>query len=470
MTILVWLLMGLLSAIPAVTCLVYYDRRLGARRDLLRETLSSMGLDDFYMKMRHPEVEDPSEDDFRKAFDSDFRAGLSAPDYVWPVSLFSVVSLLGWFVTFSLIYGSKTGLNALVPPAFAYGFMGAFLATLFEILDNFRTLSLDPYEYYSATSRILFSSLAAYVAALAAPAVFVQSAIPMLSFGIGLIPVDDVRDFIVNKTSQLAGTAGASGERGLSLKVIQGLEDRETRKRLVDMNISTVQALATCDPFRLFLQTTLPLRSIIDMIDKAILYLYIGDTVGELRKQGINGVIELVTLAHLGNREAAYEMSGDAGSAIDPFFADVDAVSLVARVATVLNQEPNVLKAFIYNCYYDPQISLIYDIWGKYLNPKKVSPPPAKPIVAEAVPPVPGGATTAAPGVVTVLAAAAGVGAAGSVPPDPDTSAVNTLAASAAAAGGGAGPAAAVEIPPIAAVTTPPDAGAPDSPDAKKSG
>ena len=369
MSILVWCLIGLLGAIPAVTCSVYYYRRLGVRRDLLRETLSSMKLDDFYMKMRHPEQ--PSTQDFRKFFDDDFRAGLSGRDYLWPVGLFSIVSLLGWFATFSLVYRSVAGLNILLPPAFSYGFIGAFLASLFTILDDFRTLSLDPYEFYSATSRILFSSLAAYVISLAAPAVFVQSTIPVLALGIGLIPVEDLRDFLVNKTAQLAGTAGAAGERGLGLTVIQGLEDRETRKRLVDMNISTVQALATSDPFTLFLRTTLPLRSIIDMIDKAILYLYIGDAVVQLRQHGINGVIELVALAHLGNMEAAYEVGNDDGAGrIDPFFEDVDASKLVAAVATLLKQEPSIFKAFMYNCYYDPQISLIYAIWGKYLNPK----------------------------------------------------------------------------------------------------
>lgn len=371
MSILLQSLMWLLSAIPAVTCLVYYHRRLGARRDLLRETLTSMGLDQVYMRMRHAECEDFSPELFRKCFDEDFRSGLSALDYFWPVSLFTGVSLLGWFVSLSRAYGSSAGLHALLPPALAFGFIGAYMASLFTIFDDFRTLSLDPYDYYSATTRLLFASIAAYVASLAAPSVFGQGALPLLGLGIGLIPVEDVRTFIVNKTSQMVGTAGSVGERGLSLKVIQGLEDRDTRQRLVDMNIATVQALATSDPFTLFFQTTLPLRSIIDMIDKAILYLYIGDTVAELRQHGINGVIELVALAHLGNREPAYEMGTPA--AIDPFFANVDASALVSRIATLLKQDPDELRAFIYNCYYDPQISLIYDIWGKYLNPKMVA-------------------------------------------------------------------------------------------------
>jgi hypothetical protein len=372
-------LMWMLGAIPAITCAVYFNRRLGARRDLLRETLISMELCDYYLRARHPECQDLSLESFNKSFAEDFRVGLSEYDFLWPVGLFTVVSFIGWYVTLSVAYGSFSALKTPLPAAFVFGFVGAYMASMFAIFDDFRTLSLDPYGYYSATGRALFATVAAYVASVAAPAVFQASVVPLISLAIGLIPVEDVWSFIVNRASQIAGTAGAEGERGLGLKVIQGLEDRETRKRLVDMNIATVEALATCDPFALFFQTTLPLRSIIDMIDKAILYLYIGDTTADLRQHGINGVIELVALAHLGKKEPAYEVGNTEGTAaINPFFADVDADKLVLRVGATLKLEPDELKAFIYNCYYDPQISLIYDIWGKYLNPKTITATPAQ--------------------------------------------------------------------------------------------
>jgi hypothetical protein len=81
------------------------------------------------------------------------------------------------------------------------------------------------------------------------------------------------------------------------LAAIQGLEDSRDRQKLVSLGITTVQALATADPLLLFFRTTLPIRTVVDLIDKAILYLYIGDKVKELRTHGINGMIELVGLA-----------------------------------------------------------------------------------------------------------------------------------------------------------------------------
>jgi hypothetical protein len=120
--------MWILGAIPAVTCFVYYHRRLGARRELLRDTLTSMGLDTYYMKMRHAECKDFTPELFQKCFDEDFRSGLSVGDYLWPVALFTIVSLMGWLVTLGRA-AESSGLNALLPPAIAYGFIGAFMAS-----------------------------------------------------------------------------------------------------------------------------------------------------------------------------------------------------------------------------------------------------------------------------------------------------------------------------------------------------
>src|SRR5205823_10519177 len=135
------------------------------------------------------------------------------------------------------------------------------------------------------------------------------------------------------------------------------------------VDISTVQALATADPFWLFFQTTFPFRTIIDMMDKAILYLYIGDSVKELRTHGINGIIELVALVPLANKKAAYgKMDGTTES--NAFFDNCDPDKLIETLRKVLKQEPEELKAFIYNMYYDPLVRLLYDVWGRYLNPE----------------------------------------------------------------------------------------------------
>ena len=56
MKTILWGLMVLLTLIPLVMYLVYSLRRLNTRRQLLLQTLLTLGLDDAYMRIRHGEI------------------------------------------------------------------------------------------------------------------------------------------------------------------------------------------------------------------------------------------------------------------------------------------------------------------------------------------------------------------------------------------------------------------------------
>ena len=378
MSNLLWFVMWLLSAVPAVTCIVYYYRRLGTRRELLKETLISLQLEDAYMCARHSRIK-PSErlKMFSESFDKDVRAGLSPSDYFWPVSLTTVLAGIGWFLTFSKMYPSFTAVfdaKSFLQDSFAFGFAGAFLAGVVTVFDELRTFNLDPNLYYSFAYRMLFSSTAAYLAGQ----VVKDSYSSLVAFGIGRFPVEKAWKVITDKTAQAVGAGSSDGEPGAGLAGIQGLEDQRNRQRLVSVDISTVQALATADPFWVYFQTTFPLRTIVDMMDKAILYQYIGDSVKELRRHGINGVIELAALVPLANQKAAYGKM-DGTSTANPFFDSCDIQKLIVDLGHALKLEPEELKVFIYNLYYDPMVKLLYDIWGRYLNAEVA--PTAPPLV-----------------------------------------------------------------------------------------
>jgi hypothetical protein len=380
MKVFLWLLTALLASIPLVMYLVYSMRRLDTRRQLLLQTLLTLGLDDAYMRLRHGQSYSdwsrlPAEARIIKMesqyFNNDFKSETSHKDYLWPVSLITVLSGLGWYFALSHFYpdaGTAQFAN-LIPASFVWGFVGAFLASLLSIIDEFRKYSLVPSTYYSLIYRLLFSSTAAFLVGR----LISRDAFPLLAaFGIGLFPVEKTWDFITEKTAQLVGAAKPEGELGAELGAVQGLEDSRNRRKLVDIGITSVQSLATADPLFVFFQTTFPIRSVVDMIDKAILYLYIGDKVKDLRSHGINGVIELVALAKLIEKSPAY--AGGQGPiatvGFSKFFEQVDAVKLIKDVATVLGQSEDELKAFIYNMYYDPVLMFIYDVWGRSLNVK----------------------------------------------------------------------------------------------------
>ena len=375
MKVVLWLLAALLTAIPLVMYFVYSMRRLDTRRQLLLQTLLTLGLDEEYMKIRHGESYQKwrgLKDDERisvmetEYFNKDFKAETSHKDYAWPVALMTALGGLGWY--FALTHQPASGLASwdFIRLPFVWGFVGAYFASLLSIIEEFRKYSLSPAVYYSLSYRLLFSSTAAYLVGL----LISKDSFPSLAaFGIGLFPLQKTWDFITEKTASIVGATKPEGELGGELSVIQGLEDGRNRSKLVEIGITSIQALATADPLFVFFQTTFPIRTVVDMIDKAILYLYIGDKVKELRVHGINGVIELVALARLIEKTPAFQPAGAAGG-VSPFFEQVNGNQLIIDVSKVLGQSEDELKAFIYNMYYDPVVKFIYDVWGRYLDVK----------------------------------------------------------------------------------------------------
>jgi len=236
------------------------------------------------------------------------------------------------------------------------------------IFDGFRRYDLDPGLYYSVTYRVVFSSIAAWVVSLVG--IFAAGSIPLVALGIGLFPLERTWNFITERAASILGAGQNEKEVGIELANIQGLEHSTNRQRLIDVGITTVQALATADPLLLFFLTTFPLRAVVDMIDKAILYLYLGDKTTELRQHGINGVIELVALAKLAEEIPAYQGQEDtpSGEPLGKLFKGLNTDKLLNDIAAVIGQTPEELKAFIYNMYYDPMVKFIYEIWGRYLN------------------------------------------------------------------------------------------------------
>jgi hypothetical protein len=370
-----WMLFAVFTVLPAATYVVYYYRRLDTRRKQLLQTLVTLSLHEEYMLMRYknkylewkncPDEKTLIETFERDYFNLDFRAGHSHSDFIWPVLWFTIFSAISWLFVLQLY--DFTPLRGLItiPEAMAFGFVGAYLACLLAIFDGFRRYDLSPGLYYSITYRLVFSSFAAYLVSR----VFEGNVKAVAAFGIGLFPLERTWAFITEKAAAIVGAGQNEREVGKELENVQGLEHSTNRQKLVDVGVSTVQGLATADPLWLFFVTTFPLRTVVDMIDKALLYLYLDKKVEELRKHGINGVIELVALAKLAEKIPAYKTQHETTpEPMGPLFTNINTEDLINDVAKVIGQTPQELKAFIYNMYYDPMVKLIYEIWGRYLN------------------------------------------------------------------------------------------------------
>jgi hypothetical protein len=109
-------------------------------------------------------------------------------------------------------------LSRLVPETLAWGFVGAFFASVLAIIEEFHTYNLTPGVYYSLMFRLLFSSTAAFLVGQAVK----DSFSPVLAFGVGLFPIEQTWNFISDKTAQGLGAAKPEGEKGAGLAAITG--------------------------------------------------------------------------------------------------------------------------------------------------------------------------------------------------------------------------------------------------------
>jgi hypothetical protein len=379
-TQLLWVLFTILGTLPGLICVVYYYRRLGTRRTLLLQTILSMGLADAYMQMRHgqqhpqwSELRDQSQKikEFEtRYFNEDFRADTARRDYALPVILFTILSFLGWFFVIHRLapdLSPTTVPESVFPNAWVVGFVGAYLACLLTLIDGFRQHDLYPSIYYVCSYRLMFNSFVAFLASL----VIKDSFSSLVAFGIGSFPLQQAWNFITDRTTKALGTAGPMPESGAELKKIQGLEDEHNRQKLIDLGIYTIQALATADPFLIFFQTTLPLRTVIDLIDKALLYSYVGEKTLDLRQKGINGVIELVALGKMIDDVARAGKQPDKS-----LFGGLNPDKLIADVAQDIGQTVDEIRAFIYELYNDPLVTFIADMWSRSL-------PRSRPVTSE---------------------------------------------------------------------------------------
>ena len=370
-----WVLFFLFGLLPGAVCFVYYHRRLGTRRKLLLETILSMRLDDAYMRMRHgqqhTEWRSLRDEKLRMKkfeenyFNADFGAGTAVQDYALPVLLFTILTLLGWLFVFHRLAPGMSPIQVpppVFPDAWAFGFVGAYLACLLTLFDGFRQYDLDPGVYYAASYRLMFNSLAAYLVSLVVKESVFTS---LIAFGVGLFPLQQAWNFITEKTTKALGATPSSEQPGEELAKIQGLADEHNRQKLLDIGIHTIQGLSTADPLLIFFQTTMSLRTVVDLIDKAYLYMYIGEKVGEMRKHGINGVIEMMALGNMADKASLSALK--LGLADNSLLQSIDQDQLIKDIADDIGQTKDELRAFIYALQRDPLVTFINDIWGRSL-------------------------------------------------------------------------------------------------------
>jgi hypothetical protein len=270
--------------------------------------------------------------------------------YVFPVF---ELALLNWAAVvivlvragFSMVPHELQLILAKIPPESLAALGGAAIWGMYDSVQRFQVIDLSPASLHYLALRIILTPVIAPLMGAA----FSEPLKLLIAFAIGAFPVQTILDFIKGQArSKLQFTGQAEPVEPPTLNKLQGMTP-SMLQRLENEGFEGVQHAAGADPFKLLLKTNIEWKVILDIIDQAILFDYIGDNMALLRPLGIRGSIEIATIQQGLTDQSTHD----------------DAMKLVAVIAGVLKQDQAGVLNLIRNAYEDVQVNLIWALWGE---------------------------------------------------------------------------------------------------------
>jgi hypothetical protein len=274
--------------------------------------------------------------------------------YVPPTILVFLVTLGFSIVGFTalgfslLLPAEAEALFKEMPGTVIAGLAGAYIWVIYELLRRFSVADLNPSVIYLASVRIALGGVLGFLVTT----VVNESVALLIAFGLGAFPSGTLQSILKEQVStrleqRLDGTQGESP----TLQCIQGVTPRMA-ERLVEEGIDSTEALAYANPVNLLLRTNLEFKVILDLIDQAFLYNYVGGRVDKLRQVGIRAATDLTDIQELLESPDNTDDQKLGQSMLEP-------------IAKVLEMRPDQVRNLIITFRYDPQIDLIIWLWGE---------------------------------------------------------------------------------------------------------
>lgn len=340
-----WLLAFLVGA-PYPLLLLSYRRTLNYKLQTLRSFMANNSIFAAYLRRFGKRNADPN-----AAVDELFGLTYHWSTYALAVVLNMVViaaAVCICAVRGGIPMGVPSALNTLiasVPPTLLLGLSGAYVLGLYDTLGRYRVGDLYPsYLHFNWLHMVVAGFLAPLLSQAFAPAI----AYPV-AFGIGIFPLKDSLDAARKYAAKrLELTPSTPATEGAALNKIQGMT-QQTIDRLEEEDITSTVHLAYSDPIKLLLRTNISWVILLDLMDQAVLFNYLGEQMAQLRSMGVRGAIEV---AAIGQR--LYE-----GDAEDQRCAHL-AINLLASRLSSTDEAALILVRTLYE---DGQVDLLWELY-----------------------------------------------------------------------------------------------------------
>lgn len=223
------------------------------------------------------------------------------------------------------------------------GFAGAFLASVYGIVDRFRSLTLSPFLLHLAWFRLAFGAvLGAVITDFVTAGLAAAGALAM-----GFLPIRELLESLRNVARRAFGSDKTNPvPEEASWSLIQGATP-DIVERLDEADVTSIASLASQNPLALMKRTNIHWRALLDLMDQAILVTYVADKISSLRGIGVRGAIEAGIL----HRRIA----------LTP--PDAHAAETLRKMADVLGNGLDSAHNLVRNLSEDAQVNLLHELW-----------------------------------------------------------------------------------------------------------
>jgi hypothetical protein len=206
-------------------------------------------------------------------------------EYVWPMLLLAASSGGALWLIYCWVTRNPTGLPYRYDVETVLAIAGAYVWSLYEILNRRTSCDLTPDDLYSIAVRFLVAIPVGRVASVFADG----SAKAAFAFAATAFPIKELLRFMRRRTLKKVGEespAGNFGRESLLTACVDGI-DVATVTRLEELQITTYTNLAYADPIRIMAQTGYSLRMIVQWMDHALLCVYAAPYKKKLKLAGM---------------------------------------------------------------------------------------------------------------------------------------------------------------------------------------
>ena len=340
----------LLAGVPYLLALLNFRRRTIVKKRALTNLLSdpyilNQYMDQFPAKKGLNDAEKIADDYFKTYYGRfEYLSALTLSFLTVSGALVFILVRIGFPAPFLGTAEIAFVQHAAWGGAVLWALIGSYLWNCYDLIHRTANFDLPPDAFAKMWLKFW---VAGAVAAILSGGV-VASMHPVLGFAIGLVSIPVLFEAVADRASKFLNVKSAEGDTTTKLIALQGLTPNVI-DTLSNIDIQSTVQLAYCDPVNVIMSTNLAWVVIIDLIDQALLFNYIGADAAKIRSGGYRGCIEVATIGANLNGDAKQKLVGAAS---------------LSNFASLLGwPEPKALD-LVQTLYADAQVNLIWDLFG----------------------------------------------------------------------------------------------------------